>query len=240
MGGKTAIITGGSRGIGRAIAEELADMGYNLVLVAKDKKRLEKTSEEIRKKYKKNMEIFPCDLSDTKDIDSFIKFCATLEIVPDVLVNNAGTFIGGSTESATLESYDKLQALNMRGIFYLTQKLLPLIRKGKEKRIVIISTVRALDHYPGGDSGAIYAISKWGLRGWARSLREEVRKYKIGVTVIYPGAVFTDIWEGTQTPKEQFITPSDIAKGIRASLSVGSQTVIEEMTIMPLVGNITE
>ncbi len=240
MGEKTAIVTGGSKGIGRAIAEELAGMGYNLVLVAKDKKGLKKTAEEIRKKCKRNMEIFPCDLSSTKEIDSFIKFCATLEIIPDVLVNNAGTFIGGTTEDASLESYDKLQSINIRGMFYLTQKLIPLIKKSQVKRIVLISSVRALDQYPDGEGGALYAISKWALRGWARSMREELRKYKIGVTVIYPGAVFTDIWKGTKTAKGEFIDPKDVAKAVGATLSIGSQTVIEELVIMPLAGNIIE
>ncbi|EQD45453.1 short-chain dehydrogenase/reductase SDR, partial [mine drainage metagenome] len=112
MGRKIAIITGGSRGIGKAIAEELADMGYNLVLVAKDKKRLEKTAEEIRKKYKRNIEIFPCNLANTKEIDSFIKFCTKLEIAPDVLVNNAGIYVPGSTEDCRLEKYDEIMAAN--------------------------------------------------------------------------------------------------------------------------------
>lgn len=240
MGGKIAVVTGGSRGIGRAIAEELADMGYNLILVAKDVSRLKKTADEIAKGHRIQVDTFKCDLANTKEIDGLYNFINSKKNGVDVLINNAGTFIGGSTESATLKSYDELQAVNMRGMFYLTQRLLPLIRKGKERRIVILSSVRALDHYPGGEGGALYAISKWGVRGWARSLREEFRKYKIGITVIYPGAVFTDIWEGTETPEEQFIAPIDIAKGVRAALSVGTQTVIEEMIIMPLVGNITD
>lgn len=240
MDGKTAIVTGGSRGIGKAIAEELADMGYNLVLIAKDASRLKKTADGIAKGRKIHIDTFKCDLANTKEIDELYDFISSKKINVDILINNAGTFVGGSTENATLKSYDEQQAINTRGMFYLTQRLLPLIKKGKEKRIVIISSVRALDHYQGGEGGAIYAISKWGVRGWARSLREEFRKYKIGITVIYPGPVFTDQWKGTETPEEKFISPIDIAKGVRAALSVGPQTVIEEITIMPLVGNITD
>ncbi len=241
MGGKTAVITGGSRGIGRAIAEELAGAGYDLILVSKDANKLSKTATEISKRFKVNVESAKCDLSNVKEIDTLSKLIASKKISIDVLVNNAGTFISGSTEKASLDSYDIMQSVNTRGMFYLTQKLLPFIKKGREKRIIIISSCRALDQYPGGSAdGALYAISKWALRGWARSLRAEVREYKIGVTIIYPGAVYTDLWEGTETPKEQFIDPKDVAKAVSAALSVGSQTVMEEIIIMPLSGNITE
>ncbi len=238
--GKIAIVTGGSRGIGKAIAEELASKGYGLILLANDKARLGKTAKDIAQKYKVNVDCFACNLSKIKEIDSFEKYCTAKKVAIDVIVNNAGTFISGTTEDAAIDSYEEMQAVNMRGTFYLTQKLIPLIKKGQQKRIIIISTCRALEPYPGGEDGTLYAISKWALRGWARSLREELRKYKIGVTVIYPGAVFTDLWEGTKTPKGQFIDPKDVAKAVCAALSVSPQTVIEDMVIMPLVGNITE
>lgn len=238
--GETAVITGGSRGIGKAIAEELASKGYDLILLANDKARLDKTAKEIVKKHRVRVDGFACNLSDTKDIDSFERYCKAKKVAVDVLVNNAGTFIPGSTEGASIDAYDAMQAVNMKGAFYLTQKLIPFIKKGKGKRIMIISTCRALEPYPGGSDGTLYAISKWAMRGWARSLREELRKYRVGVTVIYPGAVYTDLWEGTETPKEQFIDPKDVAKAVGAALSVSPQTVIEDMVVMPLVGNITE
>ena len=81
-----AIVTGGSRGIGRAIAEELAGKGYDLVLLAKDKTRLEKITKEIAAKYKVKATCLPCDLSDTNEIDSFEKYCVANKIVVDVLV----------------------------------------------------------------------------------------------------------------------------------------------------------
>ncbi len=120
----------------------------------------------------------------------------------------------------------------------MTQKLLPLLEKGHNQRVIIISSVWALDSYPaeGREAGTLYSMSKWALRGWARSLRAELRKYNIGVTIIYPGVVFTDEWKGTKTPREKFIEPTDIGKVVGAVLSTSSKTVIEEVIVRTIEG----
>ncbi len=237
---KTAVVTGGSRGMGKAIAEELAGMGYDLILVAKDADRLKKTSAEIAKKWKVKVEPFKCDLADAKEIDRFCQGLVSKNRNLDVLINNAGIYVPGSTENASLEKYDEIMSVNTRGMFYMTHKLLPLLKKGQTKRIVIISSVWALDTYPvaGYENGTIYSISKWALRGWVRSLREEVRRYNIGVTILYPGAVWTDEWEGAKTPKKSFIDPAEVGKIVGTVLSTRPETVIEEIKMVPIVGHI--
>lgn len=235
---RTAVVTGGSRGIGRGIAEELASMGYDLLLVAKDPLRLKKSASEIASKKKVHVDQFACDIANTKSVDALYHFCVAHQIAPDVLVNNAGIYIPGATRTVSLDKYDRIMAVNTRGMFYLTQKLLPLLKKGHGQRVVIISSVWALDSYPaeGKEEGTIYSISKWALRGWARSLRAELRKHNIGVTIIYPGAVFTDEWKGTKTPKSKFIDPEDIGKIVRAVVSTNPKTVIEEVTVRTIEG----
>ena len=235
----TAIITGGSRGIGRGIAQELADMGYNLLLIAKDANRLKKTAQEISGIAHVKVDFFSCDLSKTADIDALYKFCESKKIIPDVLVNNAGVYFPGTTRESPIKGYDNIMSVNIRGMFYLTQKILPLLKKGHNQRVIVISSVWALDSYPteGNDDGTIYAISKWAVRGWSRSLRAELRKHKIGVSVIYPGAVLTDEWKGTTIPKERFIKPEDIGKVVRTILSASPQTVIEEVILRPIAGD---
>lgn len=238
---KIAIVTGGSRGIGRGIVEALASIGYDVLIVAKDPARAKKAADEITGKYGTDVTHFACDISKTKDVDSLYKFCSSKRIHPNVLVNNAGIYLPGSTRSE-IEKYDSLMAVNTRGMFYLTNKLLPLIEKAKNARIIIISSTWAQDSYPaeGKEEGTIYSISKWALRGWARSLRAEVRKQKIGVTVIYPGAVITDEWEGTTVPHNLFIQPEDIGRIVRTVVSTNNQTVIEEVIVRPLSGDVHE
>ena len=241
MGVDTAIITGGSRGIGRAIAEELANMGYDLVLIAKDKERLGKTAKEIATKYRRKVAYFPCDLSNMKEIDSFEKYCIKNKIIPDVLVNNAGIWTPAPTRATSIERYDEIMATNTKSMFYLTQKLLPRLKKGRIKRIVIISSIWAQDSNPpkGKEESTVYAMSKWALRGWGRMLREEVRKEGIGVTIIYPGAVLTDEWEGTKVPKEKFIKPEDIGKVVRAAIEIGDSSSIDEIIVNTKAGEIS-
>ena len=234
----TAIVTGGSRGIGRGIAEELADMGYDLLLVAKDSARLKKAAHQISVKRKVRVDYFTCDIANNKKVDALYNFCISKGIIPDVLVDNAGIYVPGSTGKVSLEKYDKIMSVNTRGMFYLTQRLLPLLRKGRNQRVIITSSVWALDSYPaeGKEDGTIYSISKWALRGWARSLRAELRKYSIGVTVIYPGAVFTDEWKGTRKPRSEFMEPGDIGKIVRAVVSTDPKTVIEEVIVRTIEG----
>jgi short-subunit dehydrogenase len=230
-----AVITGGSRGIGKGIAKELAEMGYNLFLLGKSQSELKKATDELTT-YGVTVDYCACDLSSTSSIDELYKLFISRKIIPDILVNNAGIFVEGSTSKAKMASFDHVMAVNVKGMFYLTQKLLPLIAKGKDKRIIITSSIWALDSYPaeGREDATLYAISKWAIRGWARSLRAEVKKDDIGVTVIYPGETLTDQWKGTVIPKERFMNPSDIGKIVRAVLSTGPQTVIEEVIVRPI------
>lgn len=239
---RTAIITGGSRGMGKAIAEQLASLGYDIIILAKDKKRADKAAREMAKKYRVVARSFSCDLSKTKEIDSFSRFCSTNRIVPSILVNNAGIYSPGPTEREPIETYDAIMSVNTRGMFYLTKKLLPLMKKTKGGRIVIISSAWALDSFPaeGKAEGTVYSISKWALRGWARSLRAEVRRHGIGVTIIYPGAVITDEWKGTEFPHKTFIQPEDIGRIVGTVVSTSSETVIEEVIVKPLRGDMHE
>ncbi len=242
MNAKTAIITGGSRGIGRGIAEELAKDEYNLILIAKDPNRLKKTSYEISNKYNVKVDFFKCDMANAREIDTLYKSLTSKQIKPDVLINNAGIYFPGSTSESQIEKYDKMMAVNSRGMFYLTQKLLPLLKKGHSQRVIIISSVWAHDSYTpeGKEDGTLYSMSKWALRGWARSLRAELRKHKIGVSIIYPGAVWTDEWKGTAIPKGQFIQPKDIGKIVHMILSTDPQTIIEEVIVRPIKGDFHE
>lgn len=231
-----ALVTGGSRGIGFGIAEELAEMGYGLFLVAKDVKRLKRAAEVLERRHGITVRYAACDLSSTRSIDSLYRTVASKVKTLDVLVDNAGVYISGGTASASMGKFDRIFSVNMRGMFYLTKRMLPFIMRGKTKRIILTSSIWAWDSYPtdGREDGTIYSISKWAVRGWARSLRAELKKHRIGVTVIYPGETLTDEWRGSGIPAERFMKPGDLGKIVRAVLSTGPGTVIEEVTVRPM------
>jgi NAD(P)-dependent dehydrogenase (short-subunit alcohol dehydrogenase family) len=226
-----AVVTGGSRGIGRAIAEQLLDMGYSVVITAKENERLRKAAAEMSKKGM--VEYFACDLSDIKEIDALCKFISDKKTALNVLVNNAGIWAEGDTSTAKMDVYDRMMNTNTRGAFYLTQKLLPMLKKAKNARIIITSSTHGLDasRADGRADATLYAMSKWGLRSWAKFLREEVRPFGIGVTVMYPGPVLTDEWEGHTYKKERFVRPADIGKAVRLVLSLSDNTAIDEITV---------
>ena len=236
MARHTALITGGSRGIGLAIAKELASIGYDIFLTSKNEKSLKDAAEQIRKLSNAKVEYLMCDLSNTKSIEAFHKKFSKKVKSLDVLVNNAGIYEEGTTSNSSMEKFDKVINSNLKGMFYLTQKLMHPIEKGSIKRIVIVSSIVALDSYPSksGVGGTLYAISKWALRGWARTLREETRKKNIGVSIIYPGEVLTDMWEGSNIPAQRFIQPEDIASVVKTVVSTNPQTVVEEVVVRPM------
>ena len=150
-----------------------------------------------------------------------------------MLVNNAGMWAEGDTSTAKMEMYDRMMNTNTRGAFYLTQKLLPMLKKAKNARIIITSSTHGLDasSADGRADATLYAMSKWSLRSWAKFLREEVRPFGIGVTVMYPGPVLTDEWEGHTYKEERFVRPSDIGKAVRLVLSLSGNAVVDEITI---------
>lgn len=239
---RVALVTGGSKGIGLAIARELAGMGYDIVLVARDRPALKEAAGAISGGNGARVRCFPCDVSDTRQVDRLYSFCASRKLAPSVLVDNAGIYFDDNTEKSEIGSYDKMMSVNFRGMFYLMHRFIPLLKRKKGARVFLTASSRALDDYPAQDGigGTLYSISKWAVRGWSKSLRAELRRYGVGVTVIYPGATRTDLWRGSKTPKGDFVQPEDIAKLVGTALSLSKNAVIEDVVIRPLRGEILE
>lgn len=191
---KVVFITGGNRGLGKEVARQLALKSFHILLSARDYKKAKKTAEEITKQTG-NENIFPfkMDLTSSRDFHTIAtEVMAYIEHI-DVLINNAGVLMNAdSIEKLSRETLEKTMESNFYGPLFLTQKLLPLIKKSKDGRIINVSSgMGSLDSMEAGH--AAYRISKTSLNGFTATLAAELEKDKIKVMSVCPGWVQTDM-----------------------------------------------
>ncbi len=230
----TIVITGASRGIGKAIAEIFLQNGHEAFLTAMDKKRFVETLEELQNKFPHaTIKAQAFDVSKKKEAQALGEWCLAL-CSPDILVNNAGSFAGGNVHDEKDGALEEMIETNLYSAYHLTRTLLPEMMKKKSGHIFNMSSIAGLKAYPGGGS---YSISKYALRGFSVNLREELKKYNIKVTAVYPGAVYTDSWAG-QVEKQRIMEVEDIAKMIYAASQLSPQACVEDIIIRPQLGDL--
>ena len=232
---RKALITGGSRGIGLAVAQALASQGYELLLVARHEVRLRDVAGRLQRNHSIPVKHFACDLSHIPSIDALCRFCRRSRFRPNLLVHNAGVFIEGSLTKSRTVDFEKTMAVNLRAVYQLTKGLLPLIAKTVKPRIIIIGSTAGLEPYT---TGAVYGVSKWAVRGFAINLRSELLPRRIGVTLISPGGTLTDLWHGVRLPANRLLPPTDVARLVHAVDSLEEQTVVEEVVVRPILGDL--
>ena len=232
-----AVITGATKGIGRAITEKFASEGFNIAICARNKKDLELFSEELRNKFPDiDLIAQPCDVSDKRQLKTFADLIKSAWNSLDVLVNNAGVFLPGQVHKEKAGVLEKQIRTNLYSAYYLTQFLVKIMIKNKHGHIFNICSTASLQAYPNGGS---YSISKFALLGFTKNLRVEMMPYQVKVTAVIPGATLTASWEGVELPEERFMKTSDIARSIWNAYSLSGQTVVEEILIRPIQGDIT-
>ncbi len=230
------VITGASRGMGKAIANIFAGAGYNLVLVARNQGTLEATAEEFRQNFPNcSVRVFAADLADKakciETADAIIKAVDTI----DVLVNNAGTYYPGSIHNEPDGSLETLMGINLYSAYHFTRQLLPVMMGKKSGHIFNICSIASLGPYP---NGGAYSISKFALAGFSRNLREEMKTYNIKVTTVYPGAVFTDSWAGSGVDPDRIMEANDIASLVFAASQLSVAACVEEIIVRPQLGDL--
>jgi short-subunit dehydrogenase len=228
------IITGASRGIGKAIAERFAPEGSMIILNARDKSTLEKTAGELKQKTKANILTYAADLSVETEASAFTNWCLG-QCIPDVVINNAGMFLPGSIHNEEPGTLQKMIEVNLYSAYYLTRGLLPEMMKKKSGHIFNICSIASLQAYENGGS---YSISKFALSGFSKNLREELKPYNIKVTTVYPGAVYTDSWSGSGVDPKRIMETKDIADMIYAAAHLSPQACVEEIVLRPQLGDL--
>ena len=229
------IITGASRGLGKAIAEIFAGHGYNLYLTAMREARLYKATEELLNKYPAlTIKARPFDLSKKEQARAFGEWCLK-NSSPDVLVNNAGSFTGANVHNEEDGALEEMIETNLYSAYHLTRVIVPAMIEKKRGHIFNMSSIAGLKAYPNGGS---YSISKFALRGFSVNLREELKSYNIKVTTVFPGAAYTDSWAASGMDKKRFMEAEDIAKMVFASSQLSSQACVEDIILRPQLGDI--
>jgi short-subunit dehydrogenase len=230
------LITGGSRGIGKAIAKELNSNGHNLMLVARNSSNLDKTKGELMES-NKNVDSFVCEVGSEEEIDKLVSYCSERDFQPNVLILSAGIFIEGSLTNSNSKDFYETMNVDLYHIYHTVKKFISILKKQENAKIIIIGSTASLEAYP---IGALYGVAKWGLKGYSINLRKELMNDNIGVTLINPGGTLTDLWEGEELAPNRLLEPSDIGKLISTILTLSPQAVVEELIVRPMLGDFHE
>lgn len=225
------LITGASRGIGRAIAVRLARTDRTLLLHGRDKKALEKSAQLVRDRGAWAFAL-TADLSTPDGVEELAAQVGSDEL--HLLVNNAGVAYVGPVEGITPEQWEKTLAVNITAPFLLIQKLLPQLVRGAS--IANILSVAARTVFP---NWSAYCMSKFALDGFSKSLREELRPRGIRVINIYPSATATAIWDDIEGDwdRDAMLPPEETAEALAYALERPSEVVVDDISIGNLSGN---
>lgn len=226
------LITGASRGIGRAIAENLAGEGRTLLIHGRDTAALAETRRAMESKGGTAVEL----TYDLRDADWIQRMLDQIGSEPlDVLVHNAGIAVVKAYDQVSAAEWADTLAINITAPFLLTQKLAPRMQRGAA--IVNILSIAAKTGFPGWSS---YSMSKFALEGFSQSLREELRPRGIRVINIYPAATATDIWNDVEGdwPREKMMSPQEVADAVSYALARPPDVAVENITVSSTAGTL--
>ncbi|MFN4233176.1 MAG: SDR family oxidoreductase [Bacteroidia bacterium] len=225
----TVLISGATKGIGRAIALACASKGYDLALGARNSNELIALKKELQIQNPKiKISAFSVDFTNCSQISEFVNLVLKEHPKIDVLINNVGSY---KEDNVATSNYflEEMLDINLKSAYYLTKSLLPHFKSGD--CIINICSILSKNVRKGAVS---YTISKHALYGFNNALREELREKKIKVTAIIPGSVSTASWDGIPVNREELIQPEDIAKAAIFAINCSPNTVIEEIIIRPI------
>lgn len=230
------VITGASKGMGKAMAMKFATVKNNIFICARNENELAETADEIEKNYKgSSVKYFAADLSDMASSQKFADWILSQNIDVDILINNAGQFIPGSIYNEKEGTLEKMIHVNLYSAYYLTRFLLPAMMKRKAGHIFNMCSIASLHAYSNGGS---YSISKYALMGFSKNLREEMKPFNIKVTAVYPGAVYTSSWEGSNVLPSRIMEVNDIAEMVYAASLLSPKACVEDIVIRPFLGDL--
>lgn len=233
---KLIIVTGGTKGIGKAIIHKFCEQGFIAVTCSRHEKDLLDLKQEVEKEYPESiLYTQKADLEDKKQVKAFARFVKELGMVPEVLVNNTGIFIPGMIHQEEEGIFEKVMETNLYSAYHLTRAFVNDMISAKSGHIFNMCSTASIMAYTNGGS---YCISKFALLGMTKVLREELKDKGIRVTAIMPGATLTASWEGVELPPERFMKPEDVAEAAWSAYQMSTRSVVEEILIRPQLGDL--
>ena len=230
---KNAIITGASRGIGRAIALELAQQNIRVILIARNANELAELQKQIEQEGGQ-ADFYALDISQATQVKQTVDRILEKHAQVNYLINNAGVGSFQDFEAFDETEWDRIMDINVKGTFMLTKALIAHMKAQKQGHVVTIASDVSKRTFP---QGSVYCASKYAQDALMSALRKEVRSFGVKVSVVYPGMVAT-YFGGSQPDEPEkalWLKPQDIAQSVSYILNAPAHVVVDELMIHPLV-----
>ncbi|HSE31295.1 MAG TPA: SDR family oxidoreductase [Pyrinomonadaceae bacterium] len=231
LNGKVAIVTGGTKGIGRAIADSLMRAGVYTSICGRNERELHKAVSDLNQLEEASATGTVCDVRNYDDVTALFEHTVETFGGVDILINNAGVGIFTTVENMSPEDFRSVLETNVFGVFYCCHRAIPLMRKRGGGYIINISSLAGANPHP---QMAAYNASKFGLNGFSEALMQEVRHDGIKVSYIMPGSVNTEFGGDTPDPSKSWqLQPEDIAKTVLDLLHYDDRSLSSRVEIRP-------
>lgn len=230
------VITGASQGIGAAIARAFASevRGVRLALVARSRTNLAAVARSCAK-LGAEAEAFACDVSDAAGVSKMAGEVFRRFGPVDVLVNNAGKYVGAPFLKTSVADFDLMIASNLRGLFLVTKAFAPGMVKRRRGDIFNMGSIAGIAALPGAPA---YTAAKFGVAGLSKSLRAEFKGNGVRVCCVHPGATVSPSWNGSGVPTDRMMPAEDVAAAFVALYRMSRRTVVEEIVLRPQLGDL--
>ena len=229
LSGKHAVVTGGARGIGRAIAESLLRSGATVAICGRSRESVYRACAELKQATGGEVLGEPADVSKLDQVERFFETVSSRFGCLDILVNNAGAGIFRPVQELAPKDWHTIIDLNLTGVYYCCHYALPLLRKRPAGYVIQISSLAGINAFAGG---AAYNASKFGLNGFSEAIMQDLRYENIRVSYIMPGSVDTDF-----SPRggraDWKIAPEDVAEVVLDLLRMPERTLVSRVEMRP-------
>ena len=230
LSGKVALVTGGTRGIGRGIAIALLELGATVMITGRNIQKTTAVAKEMSVAGR-SCEGIACDVTELGSVAQLGRHLREKYSRLDILINNAG--IGGPASplhELNPETWDEIFATNIRGVFYMMREFVPVMIATGGGHIVNISSLAGKNPLP---RGAAYSASKWALNGLSYSVAEELRSHNIRVSVVCPGSVDTGFSPHSGKDPGKMLRPGDVAHVVTMLVTQRQQAFVSEVLLRP-------
>lgn len=228
---KVSVISGGSSGLGFEIADLLIKSGKNVIILGRDKIKLDKAESKLKLHCKENdVKAIVCNIGNENDIKALGNYISKNKYSVEYLFNNAGKGLFTKAENSNSELIDSIFEANLKGMILLTSEVLTITPAEDELTIVNIMSTSSLF---GRSEETIYCAAKWGARGYTEALRTELKGTKRNIIAVYPGGMRTDFWNmpGQNRDISNFMDPAEVAEKIVNAVIVTDKLFVTDITI---------